>query len=169
MTFSGFKMGSKSFHSLKLPALLLLLFLASLWMRWQQASETRVERNPAAYDVMQVLAGDAMLVADAKSVKRQVRLACVVLPQQQRWRNRAKQQLTERLQQLGNQVYLDGEQTVLVHSLSGELLQLTLVEAGLLLADPTTAKACPAWETIALVEQRARQQRVGVWSDRADP
>jgi len=77
---------------------LLLLLLASLWMRRQQVSETRVERNPAASDVMQVLAGDALLVADAKGVRRQVRLACVVLPQQQRWRDRAQQRLTEKLQ-----------------------------------------------------------------------
>lgn len=162
MTLAGLKMVSKRLYSLKLPMFLLLLLLASLWMRRQQVSETRVERNPAASEVMQVLAGDALLVADAKGVRRQVHLARVVLPQQQRWRDRAQKRLTERLQQLGNQVYLDGEQTVLVHSLSGELLQQTLVEAGFLLADPTTAKACPAWETISLVEQRARQQQVGV-------
>ena len=148
--------------------------------------------KPAApYLVQRISDGDTLTVVDPSGSKIRVRFACVDAPEvphssQQKqsklaavrnqfdWGLKAQARLQQLIEKNGDRVNLlftdsdrYGRRVAEVRLSDGTLLQEVLAKEGLVLLFRAYLKNCPSAAVVAQAEAEAKQQRRGVWSDRA--
>ncbi|WP_353929438.1 thermonuclease family protein [Okeanomitos corallinicola TIOX110] len=140
--------------------------------------------------VERVSDGDTISVRDTDNQKFTVRFACVDAPEiphtnkeknsrrvrdknQFSWGLKAQKRLTELVKQGGDRVNLDiiendqyGRKVAEVRLKDGTFIQQVLLKEGLVKVYRTYLNKCPSKDILQQAETQAKQQKVGVWSDK---
>jgi micrococcal nuclease len=143
----------------------------------------------AKYRVKRIADGDTITVVDGQNRDVKIRFACVDAPEvphtkqdrssydpadldQFRWGERARDRLTELIEQGGDRVGLTvvdedryGRKVAEVRLPNGTLVQEVLAREGLAVVYRRYLNNCRSAAAVEQAEAQAKQQRAGVWGD----